>query len=134
MIGSVDAPTAILLTTAEAARMLGVNPSYVRRLAARGDLPSVRTPYGRLFRREALEHRRGNPLRAALSGKPRTQPDQRSAAPEEAEAVIFIDHDATVRDAAGFWPYVAGWPYRVPASHAEALVRQSLARTMDQWA
>ncbi len=38
-----------LLTTSDVARLLGVSSDRVRQLARTGQLPSSRTPYGRLF-------------------------------------------------------------------------------------
>ena len=41
-----------LLTTAQAARELNLSVERIRQLAAKGVLPSVTTPLGRLFDRE----------------------------------------------------------------------------------
>lgn len=59
----VDAPNTPLVTTAQAAHLLNVSPAHVRRLAARGALPAEETPLGRLFTRQAVEHRRAHPPR-----------------------------------------------------------------------
>jgi excisionase family DNA binding protein len=46
-----------VITSREAAPILGVSDRYVRRLAAEGKLPTaVETPWGRLFARSEVEH------------------------------------------------------------------------------
>jgi excisionase family DNA binding protein len=51
-------------TTSTAARVLGVSEATVRRMAERGDLPSIRTSSGlRLFRSESLTRAREARLR-----------------------------------------------------------------------
>ena len=66
--------TDVTYTTSEAARVLGISAERVRQLAARGALPSRRTPLGRLYSRAAVEalaarrRKHGTTSQAAGSG------------------------------------------------------------------
>ena len=64
-----------MLTTGQAAALLGCCPQHVRKLARRGELPYEETPYGRLF---AVAD-----VNARLANKPRPgrPPRGRGAAP-----------------------------------------------------
>lgn len=59
-------------TTSQAARVLGISAERVRQLAARGALPSSRTPLGRLYSRAAVEalaaRRREHPTASEAAG------------------------------------------------------------------
>jgi excisionase family DNA binding protein len=57
-----------VLSTAQAARRLGVSEAWVRRLVAAGRLPAVATPLGRLIPAEAVERFARERARAAAAG------------------------------------------------------------------
>ena len=50
-----DANASETIGTAQAARLLGLSEQRVRQLADAGELPSMRTPLGRLFDRGDVE-------------------------------------------------------------------------------
>jgi excisionase family DNA binding protein len=129
-IGRVGAPDS-LLTTAQAARLLGVTPAHVRRLASRGELAYETTPYGRLYPRADVERRRARPPRSGRPAARRMAPARAPALPPADDRVaVYVEREATVSDSSGTWHYPAGRPYLVSAAHAEALVREGFARRL----